>query len=63
MENLNLNNQRYWNRRFPITGFWQMRALHGKLVFAIKWRHEGAQKWSSLVEKFEVVEIANLLFQ
>ena len=60
MENLNLNNQRYWNRRFPITGFWQMRALHGKLVFAIKWRHEGAR---SLVEKFEVVEIANLLFQ
>ena len=29
-----------------------MRTFHGKLVFPIKWRHEGAQKWSSLVEKF-----------
>ena len=26
--------------------------LHGKLVFPIKWHHKGAQKWSSLVEKF-----------
>ena len=26
--------------------------LHRKLVFPFKWRHEGTQKWSSLVEKF-----------
>ena len=35
---------------FP--GFGPMCALHGKLVFPIKCHHEGAQKWSSLVEKF-----------
>ena len=36
---------------FP--GFGPMCALHGKLVFPIKCHHEGAQKWSSLVENFE----------
>ena len=51
--NWNRYMQHYWNGRFAISGFWQMQALHGKLVFPIKWHHEGAQKWSSLVENFE----------
>ena len=42
----------YSDRRFAIPEFWQMQALHGNLVFPIKWCHVGAQKWSSLVEKF-----------
>ena len=48
-------NQRYWNRRFAIPGFWQMQALHGKQVFPvfpIKWCHAGAQNFSIKVLHF-----------
>ena len=40
-----IETQCYWKRRFAIPRFWQMQTLHGKLVFPIKWCHEGAQNF------------------
>ena len=45
--------QRCWNRRFAIPGFGQTQALHGKLVFPIKWCHKGAQNFQLKSSIFE----------
>ena len=45
---------------FP--GFGPMRALHWKLVFPIKWGHEGAQNGALSVEKFRARALKMELF-
>ena len=43
--------QHYRNRRFAISGFWQMQSLHEKLVFPIKWNNFNCLKFQLELER------------